>query len=233
MSRALGNRREKRLAAIFPIRLWGMDANGRPFIEASKTVNVSSSGAMLRDIPAKLVVGDVIGLKCNQKKYKFRVIWIGKTGRTDAGNVGLQSLDSGEWIWEDLNLPADNIDIYSRPPESERRLVNRVRCFLSAEAICEGAGLKALVFVRDLSLGGCYVAMTFPFPVEAKVSIAIWLNDQTKIWVDGVVISSHPSTGMGVKFVGLTRPNLEAIERCLKELSELNDPFVRLWLPNR
>src|SRR5215469_3866996 len=125
MSRALGNRREKRLAAIFPIRLWGMDANGRPFIEASKTVNVSRSGAMLRDIPANLVVGDVIGLKCNQKKYKFRVIWIGKTGRTDAGNVGLQSLDSGEWIWEDLNLPADNIDIYSRPPESERRLVNR------------------------------------------------------------------------------------------------------------
>jgi len=235
MSRGLGNRREKRIAAIFPIRLWGMDANGRPFIEASKTVNVSRSGALLSDVPAKLVLGDVIGLRCNQKKYRFRVVWIGTPGSSDATNVGLQSLDSGEWIWEDLKLPTDDVDIYARPLESERRLVNRVRCFLSAEVVCEGAGQKALAFVRDLSLGGSYIAMTFPFPVEAKVSIAMWLDDQIKVWVDGIVISSHPSTGMGVKFLGLCPPNLEAIERCLKELSEPKPDAspVRLWLPEK
>ena len=229
MSRGLGNRREKRLAAIFPIRLWGMDANGRPFMEASKTVNVSRSGALLSDVPTRLLVGDVIGLKCsNNKKYRFRVAWIGKAGSSDAGNVGLQSLDSGEWIWKDLKLPADDIDIYARPPESERRLVNRVRCFLSAEVVGNRAGQKALAFIRDISLSGCYVTMTFPFPVEAKVGLAIWLDDQSKIWSDGIVISSHPSTGMGVKFVGMSLPNSLALERCLNELSE---PDVRLLLP--
>src|SRR5205823_6823652 len=138
----------------------------------------------------KLVVGDVIGLRCNKNKYRFRVIWTGKAGSSEAGNVGLQTLDSGEWIWKDLEFPANDGDIYSRPPESERRLISRVECFLSAEAVCDGAGQKALAFIRDISLGGCYVAMTFPFAVEAKVSIAMWLDDQTKVWVHGIVISS-------------------------------------------
>ena len=74
MGCGLGNCREKRIAAMFPIRLWGMDANGKPFIEVSKTVNVSRSGALLQEVPTKLVVGDVIGLRCNQKKYRFRVV---------------------------------------------------------------------------------------------------------------------------------------------------------------
>ena len=225
MSRSLGNRRENRIAAVFPIRLWGMDTNGRPFIEATTTVNVSRRGTLLTDVPTKLGVGDTIGLKCNQKIFRFRVVWIGTAGTSDDGNLGLQSLEPGDGIWEDLNLPADDTDIYSRPVESERRLVNRVRCFLSAEVVCEGAGQKVLSFIRNISLGGCYVAMTFPFPVEAKVSIAMRLDEQTKIWTDGIVISSHPSTGMGVKFLGLSRPNLDALQRCIKELAEPEAPL--------
>jgi hypothetical protein len=219
MPQSLGNRPEKRIAAVFPIRLWGMDTNGRPFIEASKTVNVSRSGMRLCDVPTKLGIGDVIDLNCNERKYRFRVVWIGTAGTSEAGSIGLQSLESGEWIWEELNLPVEDVDIYSRPPESERRLVNRVRCFLSAEVVCEGIGQKALAFVRDLSLGGCYVAMTFPFPVESNVNIAVRLNEQTKICLDGIVISNHPSTGMGMKFLGISHRNLIALEDCLKELS--------------
>lgn len=201
------------------------------FIEASKTVNVSRSGVRLSGLPTKLTVGDVIGLKCNGKKYRFRVVWLGTTGGPEAGNVGLQSLEAGEWIWKDLKLPADDIEIYSRPPESELRLLNRVRCFLSAEVICHGTGPKTLAFVRDLSLGGCYIALTFPLPVELNVSIAIQVNEQKKIWVDGIVISSHEATGMGVKFVSISRPILDALDRCVKELTEPPEP-LRIWLPD-
>lgn len=116
MSIGMGKRREKRVAAVLPIRLWGLDANGRPFIEASSTGNVSRSGALLRDVPAKLAVGDIIGLRCKQKKYRFRVVWTGKQGTSEAGSVGLQCLDSGSWIWEDLRLSLDDVDIYARPP---------------------------------------------------------------------------------------------------------------------
>jgi hypothetical protein len=244
MSSGTGKRRDKRTAAVFPIRLWGMDANGRPFIEAATTLNVSrrgvllrdvpaksvgeallrdvpgrlAGGALLRDVPAKLAVGAVIGLTYKQQKYKFRVIWVGKTGTSDAANVGLQSLEFGEWIW-DVKLPVDDIDIYSRPPESEHRLLKRVRCSLSAE-VSDGSARRALVFLRDLSAGGCYATMEQPLPLGTKVSVAMWLDDETKIWVDGIVISSHPGEGVGIKFLDLARKNTNALERFLELSSE-------------
>lgn len=204
-----GNRREKRIAVVIPVRLWGMDARGKPFIEASRTANVSRTGVLLKEVPAKLAAGDVVGLRYKEKKYRFRVIWV------EAGNVGLRCLESGKWLWDELGLPADDVDIYAQPLPTERRRQHRVRCFLSAEAVCDGE--KILALIKDISVGGCYVAMTFPFPLEAKVSIAIGMDGQTKIWVDGVVISRHASTGMGVKFVGLTRPNAKIIEDMVKE----------------
>ncbi len=232
MSQGIGKRREKRIAAMFPIRLWGMDACGRPFIEASTTINISRSGVLLRGIPAKLAVGDIVGLTYSEKKYKFRIIWTGGAGTSEAANVGLQSLDSGEWIW-DLNLPSDDVDIYSRPPEHEHRLVARVKCFLSVEVCWESGAQRVLAFIRDLSLGGCYVTMASPLRLETRVSIGLWLDDQTKIWADGIVISSHPGAGMGIKFLGRNCQNLEAIERYLEHLSLAEtQPSVRLWFPS-
>ena len=64
MSRIAGKRNARRIAAVCPIRLWGMDAAGKPFIEAATTVNVSYTGVLLKDVPAKLSVGDTIA--CDQ-----------------------------------------------------------------------------------------------------------------------------------------------------------------------
>jgi PilZ domain len=228
MSSGAGKRRYKRIATALPVRLWGMDARGRPFIEVSKAENVSRTGVLLRGVPAKLAVGDIIGLRCQEKKYQFRVIWTGAEGSSEAGSVGLQSLDPGKWIWDNLRLPLDAVDIYTRPPECERRLLDRAKCFLSAEVLCNRAAKRVLAFATDISLGGCYIAMTYPFALETTVSIALWLDEQHKIWVDGIVVSSHPQTGMGVKFLDLSRRNLEAVERCMKDLSrpEMSSPLL-------
>ena len=64
MSRIAGKHNARRIAAVCPIRLWGMDAGGKPFIEAATTVNVSYTGVLLKDVPAKLSVGDTIA--CDQ-----------------------------------------------------------------------------------------------------------------------------------------------------------------------
>jgi hypothetical protein len=161
------------------------------------------------------------------------VIWTGKAGTSEAANVGLQSLDSGKWIW-DLKLPADAVDIYSRAPEHEKRVLVRVGCFLSSEVRWENADQKVLTFIRDLSVGGCYVAINSPLSLKTEVRIAFWLDDQTKIWSDGIVISSHPNVGMGVKFLGLSRHNLQAVERCLEHLSQpKTQSNVRSWFPTQ
>jgi len=198
-----------------------MDANGRPFIEVSRTENVSRTGALLKGVPAKLAVGDLIGLRVNEKKYYFRVVWAGKEGSTDAGSVGLQSVDPGKWIWEGLRLPADDTDIYARPPQQERRKSKRVKCLISAEVVPNGhPSQRALVFVTNISKRGCYVPLPYPYPLKTIVSVALWLEEGQKIWVDGIVVSSHAQNGMGVKFVGMTPKNAAAVERYAASVSE-------------
>ena len=219
MLQRAGKRREKRTAAVHPIRLWGMDASGRPFIEAASTVNVSRKGSLLKDVPAKLAVGDVVGLTSGEQKAKFRVVWVGQAGTSEADHVGLQSLDFGKDIW-DLPPVADGVDTYIRPPQRENRLLARLKCSLSGEVSSDSAAARVWVSIRDLSLGGCYVGMTLPFPLEAKLRMAVWLDDETKILADGIVISSHPGYGMGIKFLALPHKGLDAIERFLKLSSQ-------------
>src|SRR5215472_6038127 len=187
MSRSMGNRSEKRITAIYPIRLWGMDANGRPFIEAATTLNVSRTGVLLKDVPAKLAVGDVIALRFGEQKCRFRIVWIGQAGTSEAGNLGLQSLQPHKYIW-DLKLPCPSIDIYTRRRQCERRLSRRLRCSISTQVGSGGSAGSVGAFITDISLGGCYISMSTPFALEAKLTIAIWLDERMKIWADGIVI---------------------------------------------
>jgi hypothetical protein len=132
MARAVGKRNEKRIEAVRPIRLWGMDANGRPFIEAATTLNVSRTGALLKGVPAKLAVGEILALKFGERKCRFRVVWIGQAGTAEQGHLSLQSLEPERYIW-DMKLPASNIDTYTHPQNVERRLLKRLQCWVSAE----------------------------------------------------------------------------------------------------
>ena len=98
----------------------------------------------------------------------------------------------------------------------EHWLHARIGCFLSTEVWSENADQKVLAFITNLSVGGCYVTTNSPLPVETKVRIALWLDDQAKTWTDGMVISSHRDVGMGIKFLGLSLHNQEAVERCIE-----------------
>ncbi|PYX92994.1 MAG: hypothetical protein DMG71_16480 [Acidobacteria bacterium] len=51
----------------------------------------------------------------------------------------------------------------------------------------------------DICLGGCYVEMSFTQDVSAQVEIVLWVGE-TKIRAAGVIVSSHPSVGNGLKF---------------------------------
>jgi len=215
MSHGVGKRRHKRIPAALPVRLWGMDANGRPFIEVSTTENVSRTGASLKRLPTKLSQGDIVGLRCSEKKYRFRVVWTGKIGTPDEGRVGLQSLEPGKWIWDGLHLPADDADVYTLSTVPEQRQLKRVRCLISAEIVASAAvraTQRILAFATNISVGGCYISTPYPIPAETTVSVALWLDEQHKVWTDGVIVSSHPQIGVGVKFLSVTRRTAEAIE---------------------
>lgn len=98
--------------------------------------------------------------------------------------------------YEPANVFVTSLGLRSLPNSKQKLFV------LSYQSIRSGSGVRRRgtegprICQRHISLGGCYIAITFPFPVASKVSIAIWLDDRIKIWTDGIVISSDPSTGM-------------------------------------
>lgn len=197
-----------------------MDANGKPFIEAASTLNVSRTGALLKDAPQKILVGDMVGLRVGDQKCRFQVIWVGRKDTLDAGYMGLKSVEQEKRIWDpkDLDDVANDIDTYVRPPQRENRLLSRLKCSLSAEVGSELSTARARVFVTDISIGGCYISMHSPCSLEAKLTIALWLDERTKMWVDGIVISQHQGLGMGIKFLNLSRKNVDELNRVVEEL---------------
>jgi len=75
-------------------------------------------------------------------------------------------------------------------------------------------------FLTDITPGGCYVSLANPWPVEAKLTIGFWLEERNRIWADGIVISHHQGLGMGIKFLNLSRKNLEDLTRFIELLPQ-------------
>jgi len=79
----------------------------------------------------------------------------------------------------------------------------------------------------DVSLGGCYVATTFPLAVGTPVDFSIWVGT-TRIACKAVIRTSDPGVGNGLQFVDLDQLSTEVLCRHLNSLeaadNELNAP---------
>ena len=100
----MGRRREDRVTVSLPVRVWGMDRNGKPFIQSAHTVDVTRLGGRLRDLYCIDKKGDVIRVQHGNQKANFRVTWIGSPGTAEDGQVGIYSIEPDKYIWG-VNLP--------------------------------------------------------------------------------------------------------------------------------
>src|SRR5271168_2490033 len=82
----------ERPAATHLVRVWGMDAKGKPFIQKAYAADISPKGFTLRGISG-VMVGEIIGIQCNQAKGRFRVLWAGEAGSTRENCLGVEPLD--------------------------------------------------------------------------------------------------------------------------------------------
>jgi c-di-GMP-binding flagellar brake protein YcgR len=73
--------------------------------------------------------------------------------------------------------------------------------------------------LTDLSLGGCYLEISSPFPVGARVTLAMRAAD-IEVRVQGLVRVMHPDKGMGVEFTQGTTEHRAAVENFLRVLNE-------------
>ena len=66
--------------------------------------------------------------------------------------------------------------------------------------------------VTDISLGGCYMEMLSPLPVDTFVDISISPGDTT-LQLSGRVRSSQVNFGMGVSFTGMRPQDFEVLRK--------------------
>lgn len=73
--------------------------------------------------------------------------------------------------------------------------------------------------LTDLSLGGCYLEISSPFPASSRVTLSMRAGG-VEVRVQGIVRVMHPDRGMGVQFTQHTSEHREALERFLGVLTE-------------
>ena len=73
--------------------------------------------------------------------------------------------------------------------------------------------------LTDLSLGGCYLEISSPFPAGTRVTLSMRAAG-IEVRVQGLVRVMHPDKGMGVEFTQATDEHRAAVERFLGVLNE-------------
>ena len=214
----MGKRREPRKEITVPVRIFGTDSSGQIFSEKVNTVNVSRHGAELNGLKAHLKEQEIVGVTYGSSKGHFRVQWVGTPGTPKAGHVGLLNLSPEKALW-DFPLPEAAIDGTPRDAHDRRRHP-RLKSVNSAEVYPSGQATPIRARTADLSQGGCFVEMSNPLAVGTSLRLALWVRD-TKLWINGKVVSISPGFGNGVAFTEM--PQLEA-----GQLKQFLDSITRL-----
>lgn len=81
--------------------------------------------------------------------------------------------------------------------------------------------------LTDLSLGGCYLSISSPFPVSTRVTLSMRAGG-VEVRSEGVVRVMHPDKGMGVEFTKSTAEHRSLLEKFLKQLANSPDTLPEL-----
>ncbi|PYV53876.1 MAG: hypothetical protein DMG98_19730 [Acidobacteria bacterium] len=215
----MGNRREPRKAMEVSVRIFGTDYRGRMFSEIVTTVDVSHNGVQVRGVKTQLKLDEIVGLTYGKNKVHFRVKWAGEPGSPSEGQIGLIKLAPEKPLW-DFALPSGATDTFSFATENRRRYT-RVKCSISVEI---HPVEEPVIWGKasDLSEGGCFVEMPIPLKVAAGFEIALWLGE-TKLRLQGEVVSSAPGFGIGVRFVNISPQDRDILQQHIVSITQASE----------
>jgi hypothetical protein len=216
----MGRRCEPRTAISFPILVRGFDSHGTPFAIATETCDVSHAGASIKGLENLVQPGNKIEIEYKDQKAWCRVQWIGKNGSSKAGRVGVRCLER-KYMW-DVPAATWDKDPYNEVPATssnalgwdgkERRLFGRRPCRIEAQVSIPGSLVRLDGKVTDVSLGGCYVEMLAPLPIDTSVELVLTTGDIV-LRASGKVRSSQAGLGMGIAFTIFGPGEFEKLRR--------------------
>src|SRR6266436_2352663 len=107
--------------------------------------------------------------------------------------------------------------LHSSP--GNRRGHSRHSCRLGADVYRMGIAVPTRCSLTDISSGGCYVEMTTPFSPGTRVEIIV-RTENMKLRTQGVVQSTHPGFGMGVKLSLKTAEDHDQVQSLIRLLEQ-------------
>jgi hypothetical protein len=210
------NRPESRVEADIPVRIWGMDAEGRPFFQTASAGNISSDGALLSRVSHSLKPGDVIGIQYGDKKARFRVIWIVDAGLVRKNEVGVQILEHQQSPWGDLTQPQPR-SLTAHRGQNKRKFLRHKVLFPIEIGFTDARRAHMQTNATDIGGRGCYVETLLPLTNGTEVVIIFWMGSE-KTTTTGIVRASDPGVGMGIEFTALDNTVQQRLQEFVEKL---------------
>ena len=104
----------------------------------------------------------------------------------------------------------------------DRRYAIRHPFAADAECLDMETGTSATGVTSDLSMGGCFVCTSKPFPLGSRVRLTLTRKDQT-VEALAVVRIVKPRIGMGIEFLDIGEKYHGTLERWLEQLRRITE----------
>ena len=112
----------------------------------------------------------------------------------------------------------DSEDSPISKPAVDRRQYRRVK--LVAEVQCDALGSNEILVTRDVSLGGMFISMKFPLPVDSDVSLKFRLYPtEPAISCRARVMFSRVGLVMGIKFLDVNADVSQSLQKFVEEVA--------------
>jgi hypothetical protein len=212
-------RPESRVSADIPVRIWGMDADGRPFFQNAVAGNLSSEGAQLSQISHSLKMGEIIGVQYGDKKARFVIMWVKNSVAPGRNEAGIKILEGQTVPWQVVT--AESAAAKPKTPSGiEKRRFARHRVHFPLEiSFPDQQRSHIQCIATDMGGRGCYVESLIPLHIGTDVNIMFWL-DSEKIRTKGIVRTSDPGVGMGIEFTTLEMQFQQKLQTYLEKIDE-------------
>ena len=92
-------RQERRTPADLAVQISGRDANGMTFRQSATASNISNGGALLSGLSQELRSGDLLWVEYQQRKARFRIVWVSDSQSKRETQAAVQRLAEDECPW--------------------------------------------------------------------------------------------------------------------------------------
>jgi hypothetical protein len=108
------------------------------------------------------------------------------------------------------------------PDDQNRRQYPRLKLSVPIEFRPEGTEFPIRGATSDLSLSGCYVEMTFTFPVGTVLEISLQLDDP--VIAVATVVTCDTQVGNGIKFTKMLPEDQDLLRAYLETAEKSQQP---------